>query len=66
LVVYFARKLAADESGVTAVEYGLIAAVLATILAAAVPAVTSGLGNTFPIIACSLHRNSPTTSTGAC
>jgi pilus assembly protein Flp/PilA len=59
-VIHFARKLAADESGVTAIEYGVLAAVLAIILAASVPAVASHLDNTFRTVACPLHGDSPT------
>jgi len=64
-MIHFARKLAADESGVTVVEYGLLAAVLAIILVATVPGVGSGLNHTFRIVANSLHRNPPAMGGGA-
>jgi Flp pilus assembly pilin Flp len=60
-VIHFARELAADKSGVTTVEYGLLAAILATILIATVPAIGSGLSNALRIVASSLHGKSPTT-----
>ena len=36
-----------DESGVTAIEYGLIAAATGLALAAAMPAIETGLGTVF-------------------
>jgi pilus assembly protein Flp/PilA len=45
------RALVGDRKGVTALEYGLIAAFAATALIAAVPGVFSALSNTFGRIA---------------
>ncbi len=41
----------ADESGATAIEYGLIAAGIAVVIIAAVQAVGSGVKNTFCSVA---------------
>ena len=41
------NKFAKDESGATAIEYGLIAALIAVAIIAAVKAVGSQLGTTF-------------------
>jgi pilus assembly protein Flp/PilA len=49
----FSRFLA-EESGVTAIEYGLIAALLAVVIIAAVAAVGTNLSNTFSTVANSL------------
>jgi pilus assembly protein Flp/PilA len=43
-----------DESGVTAIEYGLIAALLAVVIIAAVTAVGTKLSDTFSTVANSL------------
>jgi pilus assembly protein Flp/PilA len=46
----FAQSLAAvakDRRGVTAMEYGLIAALIAVILVVAVPILAGGIGETF-------------------
>lgn len=43
-----------DESGVTAIEYGLIAALLAVVIIAAVAAVGTQLSDTFSTVANSL------------
>lgn len=43
-----------DESGVTAIEYGLIAALLAVVIIVAVKAVGSNLSTTFSTVASSL------------
>jgi pilus assembly protein Flp/PilA len=43
-----------DESGVTAIEYGLIAALLAVVIIAAVAAVGTNLSKTFSTVANSL------------
>jgi pilus assembly protein Flp/PilA len=50
LVFRFCR----DESGVTAIEYGLIAALIAIIIIGAVAAVGTGLSGTFSTVAGSL------------
>jgi len=41
------KKFAKDESGATAIEYGLIAAGIAVAIITAVNALGSGLSNTF-------------------
>lgn len=46
----FAR-LAADRRGVTALEYGLIAALIASVIVAGVTLVGSGLNNEFTAVA---------------
>lgn len=43
-----------DELGVTAIEYGLIAALLAVVIIAAVSAVGTNLSSTFSLVAGSL------------
>ncbi|MDO8905330.1 Flp family type IVb pilin [Hydrogenophaga sp.] len=45
------RRFLRDEEGVTAIEYGLIAALIAVVIIAAVAAVGDGLGTTFQAIA---------------
>ncbi|MFQ3623900.1 MAG: Flp family type IVb pilin [Acetobacteraceae bacterium] len=45
------QALRADRKGVTAIEYGLIAALIAVVLIAAVGLVGTELGNTFNFIA---------------
>ncbi len=45
------NKFLRDESGATAIEYGLIAALIAVVIIGAVSAVGSNLGNTFNNIA---------------
>ena len=58
-MIHLARMLAADESGVTAVEYGLLAALLATVLVAAIPAIGTGLNRTAHTVTNSLHGSAP-------
>jgi pilus assembly protein Flp/PilA len=41
------KKFASEEDGVTAIEYGLIAALIAVAIIAGVTLVGSNLGNTF-------------------
>lgn len=41
------KKFAADESGATAIEYGLIAALIAVVIIGAVSLLGDGLVNTF-------------------
>ena len=47
-------KLLADESGATAIEYGLIAALIAVVIIAAVTTVGTNLKGTFSTVASSL------------
>jgi pilus assembly protein Flp/PilA len=48
------RRLVKDQSGVTAIEYGLIASLIAVFIIAAVTMVGSDLNTTFNNIATSL------------
>lgn len=43
----FISRFAKDESGATAIEYGLIAALIALALVAAASTLGKGIGNTF-------------------
>lgn len=45
-----ARQFARDEEGVTAIEYGLIAALIAVVIIGTVTLVGNGLNNVFKII----------------
>jgi pilus assembly protein Flp/PilA len=47
-------RFVADESGVTAIEYGLIAALIAVVIIGAVTTVGTGLSGTFSTVAGSL------------
>lgn len=47
----FRRRLAGSESGVTAIEYGLVAALIGVVIITAVAAVGVNLGNTFETVA---------------
>jgi pilus assembly protein Flp/PilA len=47
-------RMITDESGVTAIEYGLIAALIAVIIIGAVAAVGTNLSTTFSTVAGSL------------
>jgi len=47
-------RFAKDESGVTAMEYGLIAALVAVVIIGAVTTVGTNLSNTFSTIATAL------------
>jgi pilus assembly protein Flp/PilA len=49
-----ANRFVRDEEGVTAIEYGLIAALIAVVIIAAVKAVGTNLSTTFNNIATSL------------
>ena len=49
-----ALRLVADRSGVTAIEYGLIAALIAVIIIGAVATVGTSLSTTFSTVAGSL------------
>jgi pilus assembly protein Flp/PilA len=50
----FIKKFVKDESGATAIEYGLIAALIAVIIITAVGAVGTNLTGTFDKIAAKL------------
>ncbi len=47
----FIRNLVRDEDGVTAIEYGLIAALIAVVIITAVQTVGSGVAATFTAVA---------------
>lgn len=47
-------RFVSDESGVTAIEYGLIAALIAVIIIGAVASVGTSLSGTFSTVASSL------------
>jgi pilus assembly protein Flp/PilA len=47
----FIKRLSSDEKGATAIEYGLIAALIAVVIIGAVSLVGSDLGNTFNNVA---------------
>ncbi|HEX3430257.1 MAG TPA: Flp family type IVb pilin [Rhizomicrobium sp.] len=47
-------RFVSDESGVTAIEYGLIAALIAVVIIAAVSTVGKNLSTTFSSVAASL------------
>jgi pilus assembly protein Flp/PilA len=50
-MIKFVSRFIKNESGATAIEYGLIAALIAVVIIGAVSAVGSNLGNTFNHIA---------------
>jgi len=52
--MYVLTKLIADESGATAIEYGLIAALIAVVIIAAVTTVGTNLTATFSTVASNL------------
>ena len=47
-------KLLSDESGATAIEYGLIAALIAVVIITALTSVGTGLNTTFNSVAAAL------------
>jgi pilus assembly protein Flp/PilA len=53
-VIRFIQNLARDEEGVTAIEYGLIAALIAVVIIGAVEAVGGGVSSTFTKVAAEL------------
>ena len=61
LVIRFFQDLARDEEGVTAIEYGLIAALIAVVIIAAVEAVGGGVSSTFNSVADKLPAKCPLT-----
>lgn len=52
------KRFAKDESGATAIEYGLIAAIVAVIIVAVFPIIRGGLNDSFTSISTAL-RNAP-------
>lgn len=53
-LIRLARNVASDESGVTAIEYGLIASLIAVVIVAAVTLVGTNLANIFAAVAAAL------------
>jgi len=51
----FLTRFLNDDSGATAIEYGLIAALIAAVIVTAVTAVGTNLTATFQSVATSLH-----------
>lgn len=51
----FLKRLGSDESGATAIEYGLIASLIAVVIIGAVTTVGNKLTNTFTEVAGNLH-----------
>jgi pilus assembly protein Flp/PilA len=49
------KKFLANENGATAIEYGLIAALIAVVIIGALTSIGSNLTNTFNSVAGSLH-----------
>lgn len=60
LIMNLFKKFAADESGATAIEYGLIAALMAVVVIAAVGLVGPELKAAFEGIGDKLAANTPT------
>lgn len=58
-VIRFVRNLVQDEEGVTAIEYGLIAALIAVAIITAVTAVGGGVSATFDEVAAKLPTPAP-------
>jgi len=52
----FVSRFLKDESGATAIEYGLIAALIAVVIIGAVSTLGSNLGNTFNHIAANVSH----------
>ena len=52
--IHFIQKFARDEEGVTAIEYGLIAALIAVVIIASVTAVGSKLQAVFTSVSTAL------------
>ena len=50
-ITRFIKRLSNDEKGATAIEYGLVAALIAVVIIGAVSLVGSDLGNTFNNVA---------------
>jgi len=61
----FINKLARDEQGATAIEYGLIAALIAVAAITAMTALGDSLETTFNNISGELDANNSTPSSGA-
>ena len=55
----FFNKLARDEQGATAIEYGLIAALIAVAAIVGMQALGTSLGTTFTNVSTTLNDNQP-------
>jgi pilus assembly protein Flp/PilA len=53
-MMHFLKRLTRDDAGATAIEYGLIAALIAVAIIAAATSVGSSLSSTFSNVATSL------------
>jgi pilus assembly protein Flp/PilA len=53
-MLHFLRTLSRDEKGATAIEYGLIAALIAVVIVTAVTAVGTNLTTTFNSVSAAL------------
>jgi pilus assembly protein Flp/PilA len=51
----FVTRFAKDESGATAIEYGLIAALIAVVIIGAVTSIGTSLRTTFNTIGANIH-----------
>jgi pilus assembly protein Flp/PilA len=58
----FVTRFLKDESGATAIEYGLIAALIAVVIIAGATTLGKNLGNTFNSIAGNVSNASPSGS----
>lgn len=57
LMTRFVSRFLKDESGATAIEYGLIAALVAVAIASVLPTLGGKLSNTFTNVAAKLPAN---------
>ncbi len=55
-MIRFIRGLKKDQSGATAIEYGLIAALIAVVIIAGITLIGTDVGNTFNSVANSLSN----------
>ena len=53
-MIQFLKRLTEDEAGATAIEYGLIAALIAVVIIGAVTAVGTGMKATFSTVSASV------------
>lgn len=58
-MVRFAKRLWADDEGATAIEYGLLAALVAVAIILALQAVSGALNDTFNSVATELEAAQP-------
>jgi len=58
-VIRFIQKLARDEEGATAIEYGLIAALIAVVIITAVTDVGKGVAGAFDFVAKTVTSTTP-------